>query len=65
MSRGAVAYLGALLRRALMDPTPSNVLMVIGLALLFMGVAAAIRTALLIRRFAPLGRSHRTRAEFG
>ena len=61
----ALAYLGALLRRALMDPTPSNVLMVIGLALLFMGVAAAIRTALLIRRFAPLVRSHRTRAEFG
>jgi phospholipase D1/2 len=61
----ALAGLGALLHRALIDPAPSNVLTVVGLALLFMAVAAAVRTALLIRRFAPSVRSHRTRAEFG
>jgi hypothetical protein len=43
----------------------SNALIVVGAALLLMAVAAALRTVLLIRRFAPSVTSHRTRAEFG
>jgi uncharacterized membrane protein YdjX (TVP38/TMEM64 family) len=61
----ALAATGALLHRTLQDPSLSNVLTMIGVALLLLAAAAAIRTVLLIRRFAPSVKSHRTRAEFG
>lgn len=61
----AVAYLGTLLRLAVQDPSLLNVLTVIVVAVLLLAIAAGIRTALLIRRFAPSVKGHRTRAEFG
>ncbi len=61
----ALSGLGALLHRTLLEPSISNALTAIAAALFLMAAAAAIRTALLIRRFAPAVRSHRTRAEFG
>jgi phospholipase D1/2 len=61
----AVAGLGALLHRTLQDPSLLSALTVIVAAVLLLTVAAGIRTVLLIRRFAPSVRSHRTRAEFG
>ncbi|HVQ15043.1 MAG TPA: VTT domain-containing protein, partial [Vicinamibacterales bacterium] len=61
----AVAGLGALLHRTLQDPSLLSALTVIVGAVLLLAAAAAIRTVLLMRRFAPSVRSHRTRAEFG
>src|ERR1044072_5270204 len=49
----AVAGLGALLQRTVQDPSLLSVLTVIVVAVLLLAVAAAIRTVLLIRRFAP------------
>jgi phospholipase D1/2 len=61
----ALAGLGALLHRALQDPSEWNVFTVIAGALAVLAVAAGARTTLLIRRFASSVKSHRTRAEFG
>jgi len=61
----ALAGLGALIRRTLLDPSLSNVLLTFGAALLLAGAATVVRTMLLIRRYAPSVASHRTRAEFG
>jgi uncharacterized membrane protein YdjX (TVP38/TMEM64 family) len=61
----ALGGVGALVRRTMLEPSMSNALIVVGAALLLMAVAAALRTVLLIRRFAPSVTSHRTRAEFG
>jgi phosphatidylserine/phosphatidylglycerophosphate/cardiolipin synthase-like enzyme/uncharacterized membrane protein YdjX (TVP38/TMEM64 family) len=61
----ASAGVGTLLHRTLIDPSPVRVLTVIGATLLLMAVAAIIRTVLLIRRFAPMVTTHRSRAEFG
>jgi phosphatidylserine/phosphatidylglycerophosphate/cardiolipin synthase-like enzyme/uncharacterized membrane protein YdjX (TVP38/TMEM64 family) len=57
--------LGALLRRTVLEPTTSNVLMTIGAALLLTVAAAVLRTLLLIRQFAPSVSHQRARAEFG
>jgi phospholipase D1/2 len=61
----ALAGLGALLHHTLLEPSISSALTVSAAALVLMAAAAAIRTVLLIRRFAPALRSHRSRAEFG
>jgi membrane protein DedA with SNARE-associated domain len=61
----ALAGLGALLRQTLLDPTMSNALITIGAAILLTGLAAVLRTFLLIRQFAPSVANHRVRAEFG
>jgi uncharacterized membrane protein YdjX (TVP38/TMEM64 family) len=57
--------LGALLRRTLLHPSVSNGLIAIGAGLVLIALAAALRTFLLIRQFAPMVTSHRERAEFG
>ena len=61
----ALAGLGALLRRTLLDPTTPHVLMTIGATILLTAAAAGLRTLLLIRQFAPSVTSQRARAEFG
>jgi uncharacterized membrane protein YdjX (TVP38/TMEM64 family) len=61
----AVAGLGALLDRVVQDPSLLNAVTVLVVAALLLAAIAAIRTVLLIRRFAPSVRGHRTRAEFG
>jgi phosphatidylserine/phosphatidylglycerophosphate/cardiolipin synthase-like enzyme/uncharacterized membrane protein YdjX (TVP38/TMEM64 family) len=61
----ALAGTGVLLRHALEVPSMWNMLAVLCVALLLLATAAAVRTVLLIRRFAPSVKSHRTRAEFG
>jgi membrane protein DedA with SNARE-associated domain len=61
----ALAGTGVLLRHALEVPSMRNMLAVLCVALLLLATAAAVRTVLLIRRFAPSVKSHRTRAEFG
>ena len=61
----ALAGLGALLRRALLQPSLPNGLATIGAALLLIGVAGVLRAFLLTRQFAPSVSSHRSRAEFG
>jgi uncharacterized membrane protein YdjX (TVP38/TMEM64 family) len=62
---GALGGLGALLRRTILEPTTSNVLLTIGAAVLLTVAAAVLRTLLLIRQFAPSVSHHRARAEFG
>lgn len=61
----ALSSLGGLLRRALLYPSVSNGVLVIGAALLLVGFAAALRTVLLLRQFAPSVSLQRDRAEFG
>ena len=61
----AVAYLGTLLRLAVQNPSLLNVVTVVVAAIILLTVATGIRTGLLIRRFAPSVKGHRTRAEFG
>jgi phospholipase D1/2 len=61
----ALSALGALLRHSLLYPSLVSGAMTIGAALLFIAVAAALRTFLLARQFAPSIASHRNRAEFG
>jgi uncharacterized membrane protein YdjX (TVP38/TMEM64 family) len=57
--------LGALLRRTLLDPTTSNVLLTIGAVILITAAGAVLRTLLLIRQFASSVSRQRARAEFG
>jgi phosphatidylserine/phosphatidylglycerophosphate/cardiolipin synthase-like enzyme/uncharacterized membrane protein YdjX (TVP38/TMEM64 family) len=61
----ALGGLGALLRRTILEPTTSNVLLTVGAAVLLTAAAAVLRTLLLIRQFAPSVSHHRARAEFG
>src|SRR5688572_2547395 len=61
----SLTALGALLRRTLLNPTTSNVLLTIGAAILLTAAAAILRTLLLIRQFAPSVSRQRARAEFG
>jgi uncharacterized membrane protein YdjX (TVP38/TMEM64 family) len=61
----ALSALGGLLREALLRPSMSNALTTITVAVLLILVAAAGRTLLLIRQFAPSVATHRDRAEFG
>jgi phospholipase D1/2 len=61
----ALSALGALLRHSLLYPSLANGAMTIGAALLFIAIAAGLRTFLLARQFAPSIASHRNRAEFG
>jgi uncharacterized membrane protein YdjX (TVP38/TMEM64 family) len=61
----ALAGLGALLRRTLLQPSVSNALITLGAALLLIALAAGLRAFLLIRQFAPAVSRHRDRAEFG
>jgi hypothetical protein len=57
--------LGGLLRRTLLDPSIVNASITIGAALVLLLLAAALRTVLLFRQFAPSVSGHRNRAEFG
>ena len=60
-----LAGLGALLRETLLDPSLEHGLISMGAAAALIGVTAAVRTFLLVRRFAPGLSLHRRRAEFG
>jgi phosphatidylserine/phosphatidylglycerophosphate/cardiolipin synthase-like enzyme/uncharacterized membrane protein YdjX (TVP38/TMEM64 family) len=64
-SIAALSWLGALLRRTILEPSIWNGLIGIGAGVLLIGLAAALRAFLLIRQFAPSMSSHRDRAEFG
>jgi phosphatidylserine/phosphatidylglycerophosphate/cardiolipin synthase-like enzyme/uncharacterized membrane protein YdjX (TVP38/TMEM64 family) len=64
-SVAALSWLGAWLRRTVLDPSIWNGLISIGAGVLVLGLAAALRAFLLIRQFAPSMSSHRDRAEFG
>jgi phospholipase D1/2 len=61
----ALSGLGALLRRTLLDPSWSNVLIMFAAAVLVLTAAAVIRMLLLTRRFAPSIARHRARVQFG
>jgi len=61
----ALSALGGQFRQAVLSPSIWNTLVAVGGALLIVAVAAALRTALLIRQFASSVSSHRDRAEFG
>jgi phosphatidylserine/phosphatidylglycerophosphate/cardiolipin synthase-like enzyme/uncharacterized membrane protein YdjX (TVP38/TMEM64 family) len=61
----AFAGVGTLLHHTLRNPNASNVLITAGAAVLLVGVAAAVRAIVLVRRFAPSVARHRARAEFG
>jgi phosphatidylserine/phosphatidylglycerophosphate/cardiolipin synthase-like enzyme/uncharacterized membrane protein YdjX (TVP38/TMEM64 family) len=61
----ALSALGGLLREALLRPSIANGLATIGVAVLLLILASAMRTFLLIRQFAPSVAGHRDRAEFG
>ncbi len=61
----ALSTLGDVFRHALLDPSMSNALTTITVAVLLILLASAVRTLLLIRQFAPSVAMHRDRAEFG
>jgi uncharacterized membrane protein YdjX (TVP38/TMEM64 family) len=61
----ALSVLGSVFRDALLEPSMSNALATIAVAVLLVVLAAAIRTLLLIRQFGPSVARHRDRAEFG
>ena len=61
----ALSALGGVFRNALLDPSLSNALATLAVAVLLIVLAAAMRTLLLIRQFAPSVAMHRDRAEFG
>jgi uncharacterized membrane protein YdjX (TVP38/TMEM64 family) len=61
----ALGGLGALLRRTLLEPSLSNVLITLAAAALVIVVAALVRALLLLRRYGPSVARHRARAEFG
>ena len=61
----ALSALGSVFRDALFDPSVSNALATIAVAVLLIVLASAVRTLLLIRQFAPSVAMHRDRAEFG
>jgi phosphatidylserine/phosphatidylglycerophosphate/cardiolipin synthase-like enzyme/uncharacterized membrane protein YdjX (TVP38/TMEM64 family) len=61
----ALSVLGGVFRNALLDPSMSNAIRTIVVAVLLILLASAVRTLLLIRQFAPSVAIHRERAEFG
>ncbi len=61
----ALAGLGGLLRHTFLNPSLSNGLTTIGVAVLMFAIASLLRTFLLMRQFAPAMSRHRGRAEFG
>jgi uncharacterized membrane protein YdjX (TVP38/TMEM64 family) len=61
----ALSAVGSVFRDGLLDPSTSNALATITLAVLLIVLAGAVRTLLLIRQFAPSVAIHRDRAEFG
>jgi uncharacterized membrane protein YdjX (TVP38/TMEM64 family) len=61
----ALGVLGALLRQLLLHPSVANAMAAVGAAAVLLAAAAALRTFLLIRRFAPSVSTHRAQAEFG
>jgi phospholipase D1/2 len=61
----ALSALGSVFREALINPSWSNAITTIAVAVLLIVLAGAIRTLLLIRQFAPSVAMHRDRAEFG
>jgi phospholipase D1/2 len=61
----ALSAFGSVFRDALLDPSLSNALTTMTVAVLLVVLASAIRTLLLIRQFAPSVARHRDRAEFG
>jgi uncharacterized membrane protein YdjX (TVP38/TMEM64 family) len=64
-SIAALTGLGALVRHALLNPSVLNGVMTIVATLILIAGAAALRTLLLARQFAPSVSHHRARAEFG
>jgi uncharacterized membrane protein YdjX (TVP38/TMEM64 family) len=56
---------GALTRQAILRPSWTGWLTVAGATIVVAGLAAALRTVLLLRQFAPSVSQHRQRAEFG
>jgi uncharacterized membrane protein YdjX (TVP38/TMEM64 family) len=64
MLAGLVA-LGALVRRALLQPSLESALVTIGAALAIAALAGGVRILLLLRQFAPAAAGHRRRTEFG
>jgi uncharacterized membrane protein YdjX (TVP38/TMEM64 family) len=64
-SIAALIGLGALVRHALLNPSVLNGVMTIVATLILIAGAAALRTLLLARQFAPSVSHHRARAEFG
>ena len=61
----ALAAVGGLVREAILQPSWPNGLSPAGAALVVAGLAAALRTVLLLRQFSPSWLRHRERAEFG
>lgn len=57
--------LGGLLRQTILEPSLSHVLTTVGAVVVLTAAAAALRTLLLIRQFAPSVSRQRARAEFG
>ena len=60
-----LSALGSVFRAAVLEPSLSNALTTIAVAVLLIVLASAVRTLLLIRQFAPSVAMHRDRAEFG
>jgi phospholipase D1/2 len=61
----ALSTVGALARESILQPSWAAGLTAAGAILLVAGVAAALRTVLLLRQFSPAVSRHRDRAEFG
>lgn len=61
----ALAGLGGLLRRTFLNPSVSNGLMTIGVAVILFAMASGLRAFLLVRQFAPAVSRHSGQAEFG
>jgi len=61
----ALSTVGALARESILQPSWAAGLTAAGAVLLVAGVAAALRTVLLLRQFSPAVSRHRDRAEFG
>jgi phosphatidylserine/phosphatidylglycerophosphate/cardiolipin synthase-like enzyme/uncharacterized membrane protein YdjX (TVP38/TMEM64 family) len=61
----ALAGLGVLVHRLLLEPSLSNALIVVSVFVAIVAVSIALRTILLMRRLAPFVNRHRTGAVFG
>ena len=61
----ALSVLGGMMRDTLLQPSVTNGLATIGVAVLLLILAGVVRMLLLIRQFAPSLSGHQSRAEFG
>jgi phospholipase D1/2 len=61
----ALSTVGALARESILQPSRASGLIAVGAVLVVAGLAATLRTALLLRQFSPAVSRHRDRAEFG